>query len=413
MKVEIKSMLRNITSLAALSLLLVTMACKQTKKNGFHVSGTFKNADKMITKPGLGVKDQTSTPATKVYLTEISFGKEQQPIMMDSARLSGSSGTFSLSGSAKEGGIYELIFGDNAVPVPLIHDVDDITVDVDLGKKDDYYEVKGSEASSLIKELINNYGKKSFEVEKSFSTLDSLKRIGASDSVLITATGVKNNAVLNLNNYLKGFISSTNNPTLGVLALSWASQSFDRKDFEASLTALGTKYPNNVVIQNMKKAYDAQAAQQSQVQGDATWIGKPAPELVLPDVNGKNISLASFKGKYVLVDFWASWCGPCRNENPNVVKAYEQYKGKNFTILGVSLDKEKDAWKKAIQDDHLNWNQVSDLKYWNSKAVDIFKFGGIPFNILVDPDGKIIAQELRGDGLEEKLKEVLAQQSPK
>jgi peroxiredoxin len=400
-------MFKKISGFATALLLLYALACTQAKKNAFHVSGTFKNADKIPANPGLGVKDQTSVTATKVYLTEISFGKEQQPIMMDSAKLTGSSGTFSLTGSAKEGGIFELIFGDNAVPVPLINDANDITVDVDLAKKDDYYEIKGSEASKLIKELINNYGKKSFEVEKSFSALDSLKRIGAPDSVLIAATGVKNNAIVNLNNYLKNFIGSTNNPTLGVLALSWASQSFDRKDFESSLVALGAKYPNNVVIQNMKKAYDAQAAQQSQAQGDAAWVGKSVPELVLPDVNGKNISLASFKGKYVLVDFWASWCGPCRNENPNVVKAFEQYKGKNFTILGVSLDKEKDAWKKAIKDDHLDWTQVSDLKYWNSKAVDTFKFGGIPFNILVDPDGKIIAQELRGDGLEEKLKEVL------
>ena len=119
----------------------------------------------------------------------------------------------------------------------------------------------------------------------------------------------------------------------------------------------------------------------------------------MQDLNGKDISISSFRGKYLLIDFWASWCGPCRMENPNVVKAYNEFKAKNFTILGVSLDKDKDSWKKAIAQDHLNWPQMSDLKYWNSQAVETFGFQGIPFNVLVDPSGKVIAQELRGEEL--------------
>lgn len=107
------------------------------------------------------------------------------------------------------------------------------------------------------------------------------------------------------------------------------------------------------------------------------------------------------------MDFWASWCGPCRAENPNVVAAYKEYKDKNFTILGVSLDKEKGAWQDAIKEDHLTWTHVSDLKYWQSQAVETFHFSGIPFNVLIDPQGKIIGQGLRGDELENKLKEVL------
>ncbi len=107
------------------------------------------------------------------------------------------------------------------------------------------------------------------------------------------------------------------------------------------------------------------------------------------------------------MDFWASWCGPCRAENPNVVNAYQRYKNKNFTILGVSLDQTKDNWLKAIKDDKLEWKQISDLKFWESAAVPLYKIQGIPYNVLIDPQGKIIASELRGPALEAKLAEVL------
>jgi thiol-disulfide isomerase/thioredoxin len=109
----------------------------------------------------------------------------------------------------------------------------------------------------------------------------------------------------------------------------------------------------------------------------------------------------------VLVDFWASWCGPCRRENPNVVEAFNKYKNKNFTILGVSLDLKKEAWQKAIVDDNLNWTHISDLKQWGSEVVPLYGIQGIPFNVLVDPGGKVIAENLRGEELNQKLQEVL------
>lgn len=134
-------------------------------------------------------------------------------------------------------------------------------------------------------------------------------------------------------------------------------------------------------------------------------VGTDALDFIQPDTLGIPVSLSSFKGKYVLVDFWASWCAPCRMENPNVVANYNKFKDKNFTILGVSLDKpgQKDKWLQAIKKDQLAWTQVSDLQYWNNAAAQLYHVSGIPFNFLIDPNGKIVAKNLRGPDLEKKL----------
>jgi peroxiredoxin len=136
-------------------------------------------------------------------------------------------------------------------------------------------------------------------------------------------------------------------------------------------------------------------------------IGKPAPLFSQADPQGKPIALASFKGKYVLIDFWASWCGPCRQENPNIVRTYQKFKDKNFEILGVSLDQDKTKWLKAIQDDQLTWAQVSDLKYWRNEVAVQYGVQSIPANFLLDKQGKIIAKGLRGSDLEQTLEKLL------
>ena len=393
-------MFKKIGYLALIGWSFFIFSCKQGSKTKLEISCTYKNADNLF-------------PAKngKVYLEEIASGKDQQPIVLDSQKFTPNNGEFTLTAKLKNADqeIFELVFGDNVSAIPVVNDASEIHIDVDLAKKDNFYTVSGSEASAQLQTLIDNIGKKNFIVEKSFSQLDSLKRIGAPDSLLMAATTLKNNSLADLNNYFKNFIETNPNATVSSLALGWSSRSFSQSDFETEMNNLTKKFPTNKILAEMKKNYDAQkaqAAQMQQQQGD-TWVNKQAPDFSMPDANGKNISLASFKGKYVLVDFWASWCGPCRMENPNVVKAYDEFKDKNFAVLGVSLDKEKDPWQQAIIEDKLAWTQVSDLKYWNSKAVEVFKISGIPFNILVDPQGKIIAQELRGEALESKLKEVL------
>lgn len=139
----------------------------------------------------------------------------------------------------------------------------------------------------------------------------------------------------------------------------------------------------------------------------ATGIGSQAPDIVLPDPGGKTIRLSDYYGKYILVDFWAAWCVPCRRENPNVVRVYNRYKDKGFTVFGVSLDSKKDAWIKAIAQDGLDWPQVSDLKFWDSAPAKAYGIRGIPGNVLLDRSGKIIARNLRGEELEKKIASLL------
>ena len=138
-------------------------------------------------------------------------------------------------------------------------------------------------------------------------------------------------------------------------------------------------------------------------------VGQPAPEIALPNPEGTIVPLSSKRGTYVLVDFWAKWCGPCRKENPNVVRMYHKYKDKGFDVFGVSLDRTKEDWLQAIREDGLEWTHVSDLKYFNSQAAQDYNINAIPFSILVDPQGIIVAKNLRGSGLQKKLAELFGE----
>ena len=192
-----------------------------------------------------------------------------------------------------------------------------------------------------------------------------------------------------------------NNPSSYVTPSVLRSLSYEMEadEIEAVINAMDTNVAKIPVMKDLK----------TRVEGmKAVSIGKKAPDFTMNDVNGNPVSLSSkFGAKLLLVDFWAAWCGPCRQENPNVVKIYNEYKKKGFDVFGVSLDRSKDDWVKAIADDKLTWTHVSDLQYWNNAAAKMYAVNSIPANFLLDETGTIIARNLRGEDLRNKVNELL------
>lgn len=399
---------RNIISFGLIALF---SACTSEPKTNLEVKGTIKNLEKITqTFPGVG-----TTEAVTVFLYEIPVGRDQSPILLDSTTVKAKDPNFVLKGITNNIGMYDISINqiDRGGPVvPLINDATKMEVTLDLSKKDKYYTVNGSKASNELQDFIYSYVEYAQRIDRAMNAVDSLKKTSATDSLIIAATNNKNQSIEGLNNYLKKFISNSNQSIVASFALGRASRTLQTGEFEAQLNLLVSKFPGDPFIGDIKTQYDAQARQSAELEkmqnnSGGNWVGKKAPDLVMPDANGKQVSISSFKGKFVLVDFWASWCGPCRQENPNLVAAYQEFKNKNFTILGVSLDKDKASWLEAVEADGLTWTHMSDLAYWKSSSVEIYQFGGIPFNVLIDPQGMVIAQSLRGPALPAKLREVL------
>ena len=199
---------------------------------------------------------------------------------------------------------------------------------------------------------------------------------------------------------LQTFIVTHPNSYLSIIALNTLDSKTDPFESENLFKTLSADLKGTEAGKVLKEIID---------KAKLTAVGVTAPEFTQNDVKGLPVKLSSFKGKYLLIDFWASWCGPCRQANPTMVRLFNKYKTRNFTILGVSLDRPgaKNDWLAAIKNDGLVWTQVSDLKFWQNSAAQLYSVSAIPSNFLIDPAGKIIARDLRGVDLENKLVEVL------
>jgi len=379
-----------------LSVLVISLlaSCKDNESKSFTVSGVLHNA-----------------PSKVVYIEEsdITTGKKT---LKDSSAIA-ADGKFSISLNATPNAVYNLLLqNDVSQFVTLINDAAKIGVDADFTKRTDFYTVTGSKASKSIQEYLAKISGMQRDRFNIYFQVDSIKRING-DSALAQNLNIQEKQISSEEKtFTQQTVQQATNSSLALFILStyqgmardpnFRVNGFTDAEVVALLTDVLNKFPERTDIAGIRNSVEASIPK-------TLWVGKTAPEISLPDTDGRTVKLSSFRGKYVLVDFWASWCGPCRRENPNVVQAFNQFKNKNFTILGVSLDRpgQKENWLKAIKEDNLTWTHISDLKFWQSEVVPLYQVGGIPFNVLVDPDGKVVAENLRGNALGQKLQELL------
>jgi peroxiredoxin len=368
--------------LASLVLLLWALLSCSDKQKNVSIRLNIKNLPK----------------AQAVYLDVIDL--EAKPLTLDTVTAAQGDVSLELNGGAQDAeSLYRIRFEKDEMYFLVIPDRQKIEMDVDWTNANQYS--TNSAGSISFKNLLAGFNAR-------LEGIDSLKNLiiakgEVMDSARVSMENQFREYATAAGSYLLAYADSTASPAVAMYALGMSQNLVSPEQVKPVMEGLAKRFEKYPRI--TKLATDFNLALTRPSQGDM--VGKEAPDFELPDVNGKMMSLKSLRGKFVLVDFWASWCKPCRNENPNVVSAYQQFKDKNFTILGVSLDKEKEGWVKAIADDQLTWSHVSDLKFWDSKVVPLYGIEGIPFNVLIDPEGKVIAKDLRGSELHAKLNEVL------
>ncbi len=341
-----------------------------------------------------------------LYLERFEKGN---PVVVDSAVLD-ESGKFSLEFPSTLN-FYSLRVSGYEERCPLLLDsTHKPVVNAEASALFETYTVSGSPYSELTLELLRR-GNDHYKAIQSLNQ-QQLEPGADPDSLLAAITALQQD----FNTYKKEFIDKHQASPVLFYAINYFDPITETEylhQIEAAMAASmpGSDYHKSVSAfvqqaQQMKQMAEIQKAQAERME-KLLKPGAPAPEIELPDRQGKLLKLSSLRGKYVLIDFWASWCGPCRRENPNVVALYEKYHKKGFDIYSVSLDNNREKWLGAISQDKLSWSShVSDLQMWNSPVVSLYGFEGIPFTVLLDKSGNVIEANLRGKALEDKLKEL-------
>ncbi|HRG58518.1 MAG TPA: TlpA disulfide reductase family protein [Bacteroidia bacterium] len=330
-----------------------------------------------------------------VYLDEITTisAKPKDSVKVDAQ------GNFSLKFETKEPSFYRIRLSENNYILLIIDEKEQIEFNADANNLGKTAQVKGSNESAKLFEATH-------QLQSNAERLDSLNGVfqreqgnPALDSIKTVLQNKYNKMLEDEEVFIKSFIDK-NSSSLACLAIIDKLSPDEHFAYYTKLDAgLNKAHPTN----SYTKMFHDKVVEMGRLN-----IGATAPDISLNTPDGKNIALSSLKGKVVLVDFWASWCRPCRAENPNVVRMYNTYKDKGFEVYSVSLDKDKEPWIKAIADDHLIWpSHVSDLGYWQSSVVKQYNISGIPYTCLLDREGKIVAKGLRGEELEQKIKELL------